>query len=425
MNLSDYKKMLGHSGNTIGQVHKYNSDMIMEQTWDRDIQSKKCYIYDYYHDDQNWLVEGMTYEHTTKTPIDAKFIIKTYKSLAKDQTEFYLQFRPSEKLRFEQGDSMYYFETDYRTKYAMDFPTGLYVDIPDDMGVYHKWLICDKEIANQFVKYLILPCSYYYHWIEIDGGRRIKRKMWGVRRTQSSYNAGIYRERIETHEENQTIAWLPFNDITAKIYYVTGDNYNQRMIMSAPGLKVPITWIISKVENAQPIGISKITLYQKAYNEATDYCPNNSTNPDDWEYNPDGTLDTYAMYADYFGSGKINAIEPERPDSEAELLCTLTASTSNIKVGGSYKTITATIKDDSGTDITEDYLYRMSEDNWHCYIDDENVDDIITFLPQSVNNKMKVRFNGGREYIGKHLTIILQLNDSIITDGNMTLEITT
>lgn len=32
---------------TIGMAQKHNADMIMEQTWDRDIQSKIAYIYDY------------------------------------------------------------------------------------------------------------------------------------------------------------------------------------------------------------------------------------------------------------------------------------------------------------------------------------------------------------------------------------------
>ena len=50
--LSEYKTYLSRHGGAVGQAHKSIADTIMEQTWDRDIQSKKCYIYDYYHDDQ-------------------------------------------------------------------------------------------------------------------------------------------------------------------------------------------------------------------------------------------------------------------------------------------------------------------------------------------------------------------------------------
>ena len=101
---------------TLGQVYKEMSDWAMEETWDNNIQSKVCYIYDYFHDDQPDKNVGMTYENTTKTKIDAKFIVKTYQSIDKDQVEYYIQLRPSQKVWFEEGDELYYFETDYRRK---------------------------------------------------------------------------------------------------------------------------------------------------------------------------------------------------------------------------------------------------------------------------------------------------------------------
>ena len=111
---------------TIGQIYKEQSDFIMEETFLNDIQSKVCYIYDYFHDDQPDKNVGMTYENTTKTKIDVKFIVKTYQSIDKDQVEYYIQFRPSQKVWFEESDELYYFETDYRQKYGIqDFPIGL------------------------------------------------------------------------------------------------------------------------------------------------------------------------------------------------------------------------------------------------------------------------------------------------------------
>ena len=154
---------------TVGQQIKKQSDDAMEATWDNDIQSKVCYIYDYYHDDSPTLNRNIIHgSHTTKTRIDAKFIVKSYSSLDKDQIEYYLQFKPSQKTQFEPTDELYYFETDYR----------------------QKWLICTKEIGNQFVKYNILPCDYWFHFIVKKNGKRYKRKIWGVTRTQSSYNSG-------------------------------------------------------------------------------------------------------------------------------------------------------------------------------------------------------------------------------------------
>ena len=111
---------------TIGQIYKEQSDFIMEETFWNDPQSKVCYIYDYFHDDQPELKDHMTYENTTKTKIDVKFIVKTYQSIDKDQVEYYIQFRPSQKVWFEESDELYYFETDYRQKYGIqDFPIGL------------------------------------------------------------------------------------------------------------------------------------------------------------------------------------------------------------------------------------------------------------------------------------------------------------
>jgi hypothetical protein len=206
-----------NGANTIGQIHKENSDFVMEETFWNDPQSKVCYIYDHFHDDQPELNYGMTYEHTTKTRIDAKFIIKSYRSIDKDQVEYYLQLRPSQKLFFNQGDELYYYEADYRHRYGMEFPVGLQCDIPDDNGVYHKWLICEKEIANQFVKYLILPFNYYLTWVERNGQERILRKRWCVLRSQSSY---IMRFILETVCRKFSNCW----EVLLKTY-----SYNVRM----------------------------------------------------------------------------------------------------------------------------------------------------------------------------------------------------
>lgn len=175
-----------NNAETIGQALKNDSDFLMESTWFHDPQSKKAYIYDYFHDDQPDKNKGMTYENTTKTSVDIKFIVKSYQSVDKDQVEFYLQFRPSQKFEFDKDDELYYFETDYKNIYKSSFPIGLYVDIPNSRGAYEKWIIVDQEYANQFQKFLILPCDYQLMWIEKCGQNRIKRKMWSVLRNQNS-----------------------------------------------------------------------------------------------------------------------------------------------------------------------------------------------------------------------------------------------
>ena len=129
---------------TLGEKLKSDSDKLMELTWNGDLQSKVGYIYDYAHDDQPDINHHMTYEHTTKTRVDVKVIVKSYSSMDKDQPEFYLQFKPSQKYEFENNDELYYFEKDYRQKFDMEFPIGTFIDLPDDRGIYRKWIICEK-----------------------------------------------------------------------------------------------------------------------------------------------------------------------------------------------------------------------------------------------------------------------------------------
>ena len=122
-----------NNAKTIGQIYKEQSDWAMEETWDSDIQSKVAYIYDYWHDDyyideygiKRSLAEGMTYENTNKTRIDIKFIIKSYQSIDKDQVDYYLMFKPSQPVRFSEGDDLYYYETNFRKRYGVSFPIGL------------------------------------------------------------------------------------------------------------------------------------------------------------------------------------------------------------------------------------------------------------------------------------------------------------
>lgn len=176
------------SPKTIGEYMKVQSDDMMEWTWDNNIQAKKMYIYDYYHDDSPEKNYGFTYEHTTKTPVEAKFIIAEYGSLSKDQPSAKIMFKPSMKTwGLDENDELYYLQkrADF---YGIDnIFVGAYIDIPDEKGVYRKWMICLQDIqGNQFPKYFVLPCGYNLNWIRRDGNKRVKQKMWCVLRSQSS-----------------------------------------------------------------------------------------------------------------------------------------------------------------------------------------------------------------------------------------------
>ena len=64
------------------------------------------------------------------------------------------------------------------------FPTGLYLDLADKDGVWHKWLVINTADTsnNDFPTWSILPCGHKFQWVH-DGK---KCEMWGVERSQSS-----------------------------------------------------------------------------------------------------------------------------------------------------------------------------------------------------------------------------------------------
>ena len=375
---------------TIGQIYKEQSDWVMEQTWDNDIQSKICYIYDFYHDDQPRLAEGMTYENTTKTRIDAKFIVKSYQSMDKDQVDYYIQFKPTQKTHFSEGDELYYFETDYRKKYHNDNFIGLFIDIPNDENIYEKWMILRTEPANQFPKYLILKCNYELMWIENNGTEKIKRRMWSVLKIQSSYNSGLWTDLRFTSQENQDKVWLPLNPITEKIWYTNESSKNMRVLVSS-FTDNAIAWQISKVENAQPLGVQKLTLYQDFFDQHRDYIEKDS----------DGNI--IGMWASYFDS-EIAPTDPSIPTTPtSSITARISASTSTIKVGGSYKNLTVNLFNDSNEDITTEYADATF--TWACSIDNEDWTDKVTWRVGTEYNQKKVKFSNDTSVIGRILSV--------------------
>lgn len=380
------KRIYG-SNLTIGQQLKQMSDMAMEETWGNNIQSKVCYIYDYYHDDQPDKKDHMTYERTTKTRIDAKFIVKSYQSIDKDQVDYYIQFKPSQPVEFTKNDQLYYYEQDFRRKYGAEFPTGLYCDIPDEKGVYRKWMIILSEPANQFTKYLVLPINYNFMWIERNGKERIKRRMWAVLRSQNSYNSGLWTDLRFTTQENQDKVLLPLNSITDKIWYTDDQSKTMRVLVSA-FTDHPIAWKISKVENSQPLGIQRLTLYQTFFEQNHDYIEKDS----------DGYI--IGMWADYFSDG-VTPTDPFTPTLLPSVYSKISASTDSLKVGGSYKTLTLNIFKDSDDDITKEYSDATF--TWSCSIGDEDWTDKVTWRPAAYS-QMKVKFPDDRSQLTKLIT---------------------
>ena len=400
MSFDFYKRMMQLQGSTNGEIYKKNSDEIMEQTWSRDIQSRTCYIYDYQHDDTPTQKDHIEHgEETTKTKIDAKFIISSYGSIDKDQVAYHLMFRPSQKLDFEEGDELYYYETDYKQKYGSSHFIGQFIDVPDDNGVYYRWLIVDYEEANQFVKYSILPCDYRFEWVQIINGKKYIRRMWGCTRNLSSYTSGIFVDRYFTSLDNVDKFILPLNKITETFGYNDHLGDSQRIIISAK-VPHPNTWQISKLENTKPIGLLKVTIKQVPFNDDTDYI----------EYDENGNI--VSMLADYYSADQSVPVETDpEPRPTTYIGCTIKSSSPTIKVGGSYRTFTASYYDSEGNDVSEECAAYSHE--WRFFIEDEygeRIDSILTVKQESDPNVIKVKFPAKNEYIGKRLFIDLYTN---------------
>lgn len=392
---------------TIGQIYKEQSDWAMEQTWDNDEQSKLCYIYDWKHDDSPNMNIGMTYENTTKTPIDAKILVSKYGSIDKDSPTLQCQFKPSQKEYFTEEDDLFYME-EYRKKYQLDdIFIGMYLDVPDKKGVYHRHLICMKDVEQNFQKYFLLPCDYLLQWVQTKADKRYRRSMWCVLKSQSSYNSGIWVDNVTASQQNQELLFIPTNEVSDTIYYVSeSDENNQRLIVDVPNYSIenwtPNTWVVSKVERVNVRGRTKLTLYQKPFNSNTDYI----------EKDENGIIT--GLWANYFdGTAPTDPSIPTTPPSS--ITARISASTSTIKVGGSYKNLTVNLFNDSNEDITTEYTDATF--TWTCSVDDEDWTDKVTWRAGTEYNQKKVKFPNDTSTIGKILSVKCE-----ITKDNLPIE---
>lgn len=392
---------------TIGQIYKEQSDWAMEQTWDNDEQSKLCYIYDWKHDDSPNMNIGMTYENTTKTPIDAKILVSKYGSIDKDSPTLQCQFKPSQKEYFTEEDDLFYME-EYRKKYQLDdIFVGMYLDVPDKKGVYHRHLICMKDVEQNFQKYFLLPCDYLLQWVQTKADKRYRRSMWCVLKSQSSYNSGIWVDNVTASQQNQELLFIPTNEVSDTIYYVSeSDENNQRLIVDVPNYSIenwtPNTWVVSKVERVNVRGRTKLTLYQKPFNSNTDYI----------EKDENGIIT--GLWANYFdGTAPTDPSIPTTPPSS--ITARISASTSTIKVGGSYKNLTVNLFNDSNEDITTEYTDATF--TWTCSVDDEDWTDKVTWRAGTEYNQKKVKFPNDTSTIDKILSVKCE-----ITKDNLPIE---
>lgn len=166
-----------------------------------------------------------------------------------------------------------------------------------------------------------------------------------------------------------------------------------RLIVSAP-TENPIVWSVTKIENFKPIGIQKLTLYQDFYDSNVDYI----------KYDKNGNI--IAMYANFYDydESEIQPTDSSVPTLvESNIHGEITASTSTIKVGGSYKTLSLHIYDSHNTDVTDEY--SQENINWSCDVDGISLYDLVTWKTCNDFNQIKIKFPDDRQYLGKVLNV--------------------
>ena len=362
-----YNKIYGgHS--TMGKVRKSQADAIMEATWDGDINTRTCYLYDWYHDNErDKLTNLKPYKNLHKIPISVKYFKDGSQTLSGDPMAFKIQLKPS------QTCNVPYYKKQFE-KYNAIFPTGLYIDIPDNKGKFNKWLVVAKAnyYTSQFSSFFILPCNKLFQYV-CDG---IKYAVAGVFRSKGANTSGVSQTGSFVEVDDRQAFILPLNSDTERLYY------NQRLILDTNVETEPLTWKVSKIDRNTYAGCIYAAVKQDQFNAEKDYI----------ERNNEGKI--IGMWADYYSS----PVTPDEPQFDIEdcKIC-FKGLSPQIKVGGLYKSLYVEF-----TGIEEvDYSLGV----WEFTIDDVAIgSDLITVVIEDEGN-IKVKFLGDDEYIGKVLVV--------------------
>ena len=335
-----YKNRMAHKGSNMSEMLRMQSNMVMEQTWDRDPDYRQVYVVKV---DSG--LPKVTPEHEL---IDAKFKIKTYQAITADEVAYMLQFRHGAE------------------KINSDIAIGSYVYMADEDGEWKWWLICHLDERPQFRQYQILECNWTLGWV-------VDNKIYhclSVQRMQQSSTSGSWDGDRVTVTDNVTTIWAPTNSDTLTI------GYNQRFLISDKRRFPPLCYQTSKIEDTQPIGLTKLKFTQETYN------PN---------------LDNYElMLADYYK----NSIVPENQDVPAEqagaATITYNGTKPTVKVGGSWKVFTPTFSNES-----------VSVDRWTIRDENGDISGDTNYTIERDGELLKLKVALNYTIIGKVLTVQL------------------
>ena len=131
-----YKNRMAYRGRTMSEMLRMQSNMVIEQTWDRDPNARRVYVVK--------VNSGLPEVTADDELIDVKFNIKTYQSITSDEVAYMLQFRHGEEKRHPEID------------------IGSYVYMEDEDGEWKWWLLVHLDERPQFRQYQILECNWTF-----------------------------------------------------------------------------------------------------------------------------------------------------------------------------------------------------------------------------------------------------------------------
>jgi hypothetical protein len=344
-----------------------------------------AYFYDQFHDDEIDVPTDLHPEQSrSKVPVEIKFIQGTYNALEKDEQARRIMFKPSYKCTID------YYEQAFG-KYFAHFPVGLYCDIPDDKGIYRRWLVVGgyTELSNQLPAYMVIPCDWKLQWVY----EHQCYENWCCLRSQSSYNSGVYRDYRVEHLENQKKTWHPMNRYTETIFY------NQRVNLGAfVDGHDPVVWRCTKVEDIGSMGVDKLTWYQDLFDPKHDYIAR------------DEDQKITGIWCNYYS----DSVDPAKPKDEEEIpdfvkTCKITyaGTKPEIKINGSAKKLIVTFYDEFGE------VLPFENGAWEYHVDDKDVSDLLKITTTDKDNEIRIQFVGDTSYIGKVLTVTFRSESGV------------
>ena len=282
----DYKKRMTYRGKNVSEMLRMQSNMVIEQTWDRDPNYRQVYVVK--------VDSGLPEVKAEHDLIDVKFNVKTYANITSDEPSYWMQFRHGAE------------------KQHPDIGIGSYIYMENEDGEWQWWMLMHLDDRPMFRQYQILECNYILKWIH-EG--KIHESL-GIQRIQQSYNAGSWDGDRFTFVDNITSVILPTNSDSLTI------GYNKRFIISDERRYPPIVYQVSKIEDTQPLGLTEFKFTQENFDPIHD--------------------NAELMLCNYYDS----LIEE---NIESTALITYNGTKPTIKAGGSYKVFTPTFSNETTT----------------------------------------------------------------------------